>query len=76
MEKEFNLSNNMIQAHIKDESKGYYLLSKDVKEFIKLRDNLDIALKFEDMSWEEYLDKRNKLAGSKLVEGGENGRSK
>lgn len=40
-----------------------YIPTEKVKEFIKLRNELDIKFRSCKMSWKEYREERNKLAG-------------
>jgi len=46
---------------------GYSYSEEDVKEFIRLRNRLDMMLRNHEITWEEFIDKRNKLAGKELI---------
>lgn len=48
-----------------------FIYVKDVKTFIKDRNKLDMLLRKKKITWNDYVDERNKLAGSELLVKGE-----
>jgi len=69
MEKEFNLSNEIIEVSLSDEMEGKYIEVQDVKEFIrKLKMEID-SIDFEIIGLRGLVkNKIDKLAGDKLKE--------
>jgi len=65
MTKEFNLSERIVEDEHKSESENDYdwIYKEDIKEFIELRNELDWELDAGNITWEEYIKKRDKLAG-------------
>jgi len=65
--KEFDLSGEIVRLY---QEEGFVWLNiEDVKKYIKLDfNNVKLAISGK-ISWEEYLKRRNKLAGDKLIEG-------
>ncbi|KKK58106.1 hypothetical protein LCGC14_3047740, partial [marine sediment metagenome] len=51
----------------KGDSGKSWIEDKKVKEFIRLRNRLDMMLRNHEITWEEFIDKRNKLAGKELI---------
>lgn len=43
------------------------LKEEKVKEFIKKRNRLDMMLRNREITWEEYIEKRNNLTGKDLI---------
>ena len=56
------LSDKMVEC-----GEPYSLHTKDVQEFIQRRNRLDMMLHKQEITWEEYIEMRNKIAGSKLT---------
>ncbi len=54
----FDLSEKIIQRDID---------VRHVKEFIKLRNGLDMDLRYSRITWQKYISERNKIAGDELV---------
>lgn len=67
--KEFNLSEKELRVNDCRKAINQKIYFKeDVKEFIKLRNKLDADLMMERITLEEYLIKRDKLAGDELID--------
>ena len=66
MTKEFNLSSKRRILCRADGIKEGCYRGKDVKEFIKKRNRLDMMNRNREITWQEYIERRNKLAGEEL----------
>ena len=84
MEKEFNLSEK-IELYWQDSGdegeefythEGYCIKLNEIKEFIEREFQLLLNLRDKKISWYKFFKERDKLAGSKLVEGRKNGKIK
>ncbi len=47
-------------------SGGKVIYVKDIKTFIQKRNRLDMMMRNREITWEEYIEERNKLAGDEL----------
>lgn len=67
MIKKFNLSNEIIEVYGEDNPDNWKIEVQDIKEFIKRDSELILDYKMQRITWEELCEKRNKLAGPKLI---------